>query len=188
MHENNLNYKGYRNSHTTLNEVYFWTITINQWYHLLNEEQHKMIIIDSLRWLCKNQLIEVYGYVIMPNHVHLLWNQLKMNGKELPKNSFEKFTAKALTVKIKQRGGAYQQQFAVTAHDRRHSIWQRDPLAIRVFSREMAAQKLEYIHFNPLQEHWRLCRRQEDYRFSSALFYEKGIDEFGIVTHYMDRF
>ena len=28
----------------------------------------------------------------MSNHIHVLWEQLKMNGKETPKESFEKFT------------------------------------------------------------------------------------------------
>jgi hypothetical protein len=28
----------------------------------------------------------------MDNHIHVLWEQLKMNGKETPKESFEKFT------------------------------------------------------------------------------------------------
>ncbi len=28
----------------------------------------------------------------MDNHIHFLWEQLKMNGKETPKESFEKYT------------------------------------------------------------------------------------------------
>ena len=40
-------------------------------------------------------------YVLMPNHIHLLWERLKMNGKELPKSSFEKYTAKSWVNKMK---------------------------------------------------------------------------------------
>ena len=29
----------------------------------------------------------------MPNHIHLLWQMLEMNGKESPAGSFAKFTA-----------------------------------------------------------------------------------------------
>lgn len=78
--------------------MYFWTITINNWHHLLKTDANKLIIINSLQWLVQNKLIEIYGYVIMPNHIHLLWQQLKMNGKEFFKNSFEKFTAKSLVI------------------------------------------------------------------------------------------
>lgn len=77
MKGKDFNYKGHRNSYTELNEVYFWTITINHWYPLLRKEENKMIIINSLQWLLSKQLVQIYGYVIMPNHIHLMWNQLK---------------------------------------------------------------------------------------------------------------
>src|SRR5882762_6495792 len=93
-------YQGHRNSYTELNEVYFWTISIKDWIHLLKKDGYKNIIIDSLKWLCEKELVRIYGYVIMPNHIHLLWEQLKMNGKEFPKNSFEKFTAHSFRKKI----------------------------------------------------------------------------------------
>jgi len=34
--------------------------------------------------LMQHELVYIYGYVIMPNHIHVLWEQLKMNGKETP--------------------------------------------------------------------------------------------------------
>ena len=51
-----------------------------------------------------------------------------------------------------------------------------------------AEKKLDYIHLNPLQEKWNLAEYPEDYKWSSAGFYNSGIDDFGILTHYMDRF
>jgi REP element-mobilizing transposase RayT len=181
-------YKGHRNSYTELNEVYFWTITINKWQHLLKQDKNKMIVINSLQWLVQNALVKIYGYVVMPNHIHLMWEQLIMNGKEFPKNSFEKFTAKTLVNKLKQLGDTALKDYAVTATDRQYNIWQRDPLAVLVTSREMAAQKLEYMHLNPMQPHWLLCSNPADYQFSSAMFYEQNVDEFGLLTHFRDVF
>ena len=71
---------------------------------------------------------------------------------------------------------------------RAYQFWQRDPLAIKIFSREMMMQKLEYIHLNPLHERWNLADRPENYYWSSAKFYETGIDDFGFLTHFMERF
>ena len=82
------NTRAHRKSYTELNEVYFWTITINKWQHLLKPEQNKMIVINSLQWHVQKVLVKIYGYVIIPTHIHLMWQQLKINGKELPKNSF----------------------------------------------------------------------------------------------------
>ena len=90
-------YSGERKSHQSLNEVYFRTSVIKDWKHLLIDDESdiyrmKMIIIESFQWLVKHELVHIYGCVIMPNHIHVLWEQLKMNGKETPKESFEKFT------------------------------------------------------------------------------------------------
>lgn len=111
-----------------------------------------------------------------------------MNGKEFPKNSFEKVTAKSLVNKMKAVNDIALNNFEVATTDRKYNIWLRDPLAIKVFSREMAVQKLDYMHLNPLQPHWHLCSNPADYRFSSAVFYEQNIDEFGLLTHFREVF
>ena len=181
-------YKGHRNSYTALNEIYFWTITINKWQHLLKPDDNKMIVINSLQWLVQNKLVRIYGYIIMPNHIHLLWEQLKMNGKELPKNSFEKYTAKSLVNKMKAEKDASLENYLTAATDRQHNIWLRDPLANKIFNLEMLVQKLDYMHLNPLQPHWLLCNHPAEYRFPSAIFYEQQVDEFAILTNFSEVF
>src|SRR4051812_22202534 len=135
-------YSGSRNSFMDIEEPYFWTSTISEWKKLLADDAFKSIIIHCLQWLCQQNLVAVYGFVIMPNHVHLLWEQLKMNGKEYPKSSFEKFTAHEFQRALRKQNKEMLQPFAVSSIDRNYSFWQRDPLAIPIKSREMAAQKL----------------------------------------------
>jgi putative transposase len=143
-------------------------------------------LIESLQWLCNKQLIRIYGYVIMPNHIHLLWNQLAMNGKEFPKNSLEKYCSHCFKEKLQNENPEVLKKFSVDASDRKYNFWLRDPLAIRIFSREMAVQKLNYVHNNPVQDHWKLSSIPEQYKYSSAMFYENQQDEFGILTHYLE--
>lgn len=50
----------------------------------------------------------------------------------------------------------------------------------------MALQVLEYIHNNPLQEHWKLAELPEDYYYSSARYYLKEQSEFKFIRHVMD--
>lgn len=64
----------------------------------------------------------------------------------------------------------------------------RDPLAVEMYNHMIFQQKLEYVHINPLHARWNLADRPENYYCSSARFYETGIDDFGFLTHYMDRF
>ena len=70
----------------------------------------------------------------------------------------------------------------------RHLLfWRRDPLAILITSRKMTADELDYLHYNPLQPHWKLCDDPINYRFSSARFYETDKDELKMLTDYMDN-
>jgi len=71
-----------------LGKIYFFTATINQWLPLLKDKIHSEIILSSLSFLAKKGLIKVYGFVIMPNHIHLIWEMLEINGKEMPHASF----------------------------------------------------------------------------------------------------
>jgi len=172
-----------RDSRLDMGDVYFWTATINNWQHLLKSDDMKLIIMDSLLWLKGKKLITVYGYVIMPNHLHLIWQILGKNGKESPQGSFLKFTAHTFKKKLREQDPALLNSYAVNAVNKDFEFWQRDPLGIRLFSRQVTMQKLEYSHNNPVAERWKLCPTPETYRFSSASYYNDGQDEFGLLTN-----
>ena len=83
----------FRPSDMILGEVYFWTSTILSWNNLLLDNTFKQIVINSLKYLADKDHIKVYGFVIMPNHIHLICELLKLNKKEMPDTSFSKYTA-----------------------------------------------------------------------------------------------
>lgn len=82
---------------------------------------------------------------------------------------------------MKQQNDPELKKYEVLASDRKYNTRLRDPLVIRIFSKEMAEEKLNYLHCNPLQTHWNLCKMPDEYRFSSAAFYRTGRDEFNLV-------
>ena len=51
-------------------QAYFYTDTIHNFNHLLADDSLKMMVINSWQYLVSKQLVEIYGYVIMPNHIH----------------------------------------------------------------------------------------------------------------------
>ena len=59
--------EGKRKSHIDRGEIYFWTATINKWQRLLEKDEYKDVIIDSLQWLTDNGKIDVFAFIIMPN-------------------------------------------------------------------------------------------------------------------------
>jgi putative transposase len=187
MEERNLKYDT-RNSRMDLSSVYFWTDTIKNWKSLFSKDSLKQIIIDCLHNLVVRKKILVYGFVIMPNHIHLIWEMLELNGKEMPHASFNKFTSHQFLELLRKEKSKELNQYNENDLERKHRFWQRDPLAIHLDGKTKAEQKLEYIHLNPLQEKWNLVIKPEDYKWSSAKFYETGEDEFGILTDYRERF
>jgi hypothetical protein len=66
------NYKGHRKGYTDLNEVYFWTITINQWQHLLKPDDNKMLVINSLQWL---KFVD--GQSVGPANLNEVYSEIK---------------------------------------------------------------------------------------------------------------
>ena len=177
-----------RNSRMSLDEVYFWTDTIKDWKQLLKQDKYKLLVINCLKELTDLKRIKVYAFVIMPNHIHLIWEMLEKNGKEMPHASFNKKTGHEIIKDLKENHINVLPFFKVDEKERKFRVWQRDPLAILMDGKLKLEQKIDYIHFNPLQERWNLADSPENYRWSSAKFYETGEDEFGVLTHYMDRF
>ena len=169
-------------------QVYFWTDTIKDWKHLLTPHKYKELIISCWQELIRRERILIYGYVIMPNHLHVVWEMIQPNGKEFPYASFNKFTSHMMLKDLRDSHPAVLPYFKVNDSERQYRFWQRDPLAILMDSKQKVEQKITYMHNNPLQDHWNLADRPENYRWSSAAYCENGVDEFSILTHYEERF
>jgi hypothetical protein len=102
--------------------------------------------------------------------------------------SFNKAIAHEIVKDLKAHHLAVLPHFKVDEKERKFRIWQRDPLAVLMDSKSKFEQKLNYIHNNTLAERWNLARTPEEYYWSSAAFYETGIDNFGFISHYSERF
>ncbi|MCC9165461.1 transposase [Pontibacter harenae] len=72
--------------------IAFFTATILEWKHLLKPDKYKNLIIESLRFLVENKRVKVYGFVIMPNHLHLLWKMEEPHRRENVLRDFLKYT------------------------------------------------------------------------------------------------
>ena len=156
----------------------FYTATINDWNDLLKNDERKNIIIDSLKFLVTNKRIELNAFVIMSNHIHLIWQPLLGFTPSAIQASFMKYTAQQLKRSLNV---VEVEKFKVNKYDRDYQIWKREPLSVELPSLNMFTQKLEYIHYNPVEAG--LCTKPEDYYYSSARFYLGGIDAFEMLTH-----
>lgn len=58
------------------------------------------------------------------------------------------------------------------------------PLSVEIWSEKILFQKLKYMHENPVRAS--LCKYSDEYKYSSALFYKYGKDNWGFLTHLRD--
>ena len=133
--------------------------------------------------MVKEKWVEVNAFVLMSNHIHLIWQVQKGYERDAVHGNFLKFTSQTIKRDLEKNHPQVLEKFYVGAKDREYQFWERNPLSIDLCNKEVFKQKLEYIHNNPVTAG--LCATPEEYKYSSAKFYETGIDEFGFLTHWM---
>jgi REP element-mobilizing transposase RayT len=163
---------------------HFFTATILQWKGLLKPVKYKDIIIESLRFLVADQRVIIYGFVIMVNHIHSIWQMNAGIKRENLQRDFLKFTAQKIEKDLQKSHPMVLSRFLVNTSDRRYQFWERNALSVEIFSERVLKQKLKYLHENPVRAG--LCRFPDQYRYSSASFYRTGSDNWGFLTHYRD--
>ena len=163
----------------------FFTATILEWKHLLERDKYKDILIDSLRYCFVNKNITIYAFVILINHVHLIWNTGSQKGINV-QHDFLKYTSQNIIKDLSFDNPELLGKFKVDAKDRKYQIWERNPLNIELYTEKVFEQKLNYLHYNPVKAG--LCETPESYYYSSANFYIMGKDDFGFLTHYRNSF
>ncbi|MBD1925181.1 transposase [Trichocoleus sp. FACHB-90] len=150
--------------HVIENQPHFLTSTVVNWMPLFSKVELAQIILDSLSFLQCQQRLELYSYVIMENHLHLIASATNLS-KEI--KNFKSFTARSIIdlLKVNQANHILNQlNFYKLRHkiDQEYQVWQEGFHPQAILSEEMFIQKLEYIHNNPVRRgyvddpaHWR---------------------------------
>lgn len=154
-------------------EIYFYTATIYQWKPLLKEFNLETVITQSLNYLYQKECIKVYGFVIMPNHVHFIWELLQNNGNESPVSSFMKFTAHEFQSRLEEKAPHILNQYKVDWHSRKYNFWQPKSDWFALNQASTIEQKLNYIHLNPMRGKWSLVNDPTEYYIPRAGFMKK---------------
>ena len=114
-------YKIYEPTHP-----HFITCTVLHWIPIFTRIQSTDIIFESLRYLQKSDNLQIYSYVILENHLHMIVSSDDI-GKSMSR--FKSFTAKEL-LKLLQKSNAKtildQLAFYKKAHksETSYQLWQ----------------------------------------------------------------
>ena len=104
-------------------KIYFFTASILNWKPILLDSRLKSIIIDSLNFLFLEKAIKIYGFVIMPNHIHLILMPLDNPKFKNVQLSFMRFTSQKIKFYIQDNSPEKLKDFLVNKKDRKFQIW-----------------------------------------------------------------
>ena len=82
------------------NHILFIAAIIMGRKSLLKPDKYKQIIIDSLKYLKEKEKIDVYAFVIMPNHIHILWKIQEPYLLQNVKRDFLKYTSQMIKMDL----------------------------------------------------------------------------------------
>jgi len=162
----------------------FFTATNLEWKRLLKPDKYKDIVLNSLCFLVKKKRIILYAFVIMENHIHLIWQMQPGIKPADVQRDFLKYTAQKIKKDLRENHPQVLSRFKVKTKDRSYQFWERNALSIELSTEKVFQQKLNYIHNNPVMAG--LCTLPEQYRYSSASLYELNKTEWDFLTHEKD--
>ena len=156
------------------------------WFPLLQNDYHKQIIIEALHYRVVKKRLNIYAFVVMLNHLHFIWQLPDGIIREEFQRDFLKFTPRSILNFMRMNDDSLVTGLKVKAPDRKFQVWERNSLSIDIYMEKVRLQKINYIHANPVHPKWKLADLPENYQYSSAQFYETGVDEFNILTHFRE--
>jgi REP element-mobilizing transposase RayT len=169
--------------------LHFVTLQVVEWIDVFTRQKYCDIIIDNLKHCQNKKGLEIYAWVIMSNHVHLL---VKCEKEELSSvlRDFKSYTSKKIIEEIGSRNESRKKWMlklfknAAFKHQRnsRYQFWTHENHAEFIYSNKFIEQKIEYIHNNPVRAG--IVSKPEEYRYSSAIDYagEKGLLKVELAT------
>src|SRR6185369_13399740 len=101
---------------------------------------------ESMRFIVVDQRVIIYGFVIMTNHIHLIWQMNAGVTRSYLQRDFLKFTAQKIQRDLKKNHTQLLCHFFVNAKDRKYQFWERNPLSVEIWSENVLKQKLKYLH------------------------------------------
>lgn len=76
-------------------DCHFLTLTVVSWVDLFTRKSYRDILIESLKYCQDQKGLEIFGFVIMSNHIHLLARSSTGNLSGTIRD-FKSFTAKEM--------------------------------------------------------------------------------------------
>jgi len=151
-------------------DLYFVTFSCYRRRPYLGTHRARQRFVKILDQVRSRFIFLLIGFVVMPEHVHLLVSEPKKGNLSKALQVLKQRVSRALR---KPAGKASAQlSLAFAAATDRPALWQRRFYDFNVWSDRKVREKLDYMHRNPVQR--KLVSHPKDWPWSSWSHYEKG--------------
>jgi REP-associated tyrosine transposase len=143
-------------------------------YHrqaFLKSARRRDVFLEILEQVRKKYRFIIAGYVVMPEHFHLLISEPEQNTPSAVMRVLKQRVARKL---LPRRRSKHPSQQLLFEDEVALKFWQARFYDFNVYSRKKRVEKLRYIHRNPVKRG--LVDRHEEWKWSSYRFYAEGID------------
>jgi len=83
---------------------YLLTFTVVDWVDVFTRKDYKLIVVESQNYCIQNKGLEIFAWVIMSNHIHLIARSKEGFILSHILRDFKKFTSKEIVSKIIEIG------------------------------------------------------------------------------------
>lgn len=158
--------------------IHFVTFAVVEWVDVFTRNIYKDILLDSIRYCQNNKGLHLHAWCLMTNHVHLIASTPDNSLSDILRD-FKKYTSRQIITAIEDNQPEsrkdwmlpiFKKQGSINArNDSGNQFWRQDNHPKECFSPAFTAQKLEYIHRNPVDAG--IVDKPQDYIYSSARDY-----------------
>jgi putative transposase len=147
--------------------VHFVTFTVHQWADVFTRSDYVDILTESLQFCQQEKGLEIYAWVIMNNHCHLIISAKNNNLSDVIRD-FKKFTSKKIYASIEENPKESRKIWLlkVLKYDDKIWFWEEGYHGEEIFTQEFFDSKVTYIHLNPVKAG--IVEKEEEYLNSSA--------------------
>jgi putative transposase len=152
----------------------FVTLTVVGWIDIFTRMIYSEIVMDSFEFCRLRKGLQIYGFVIMPSHIHLICQN---TNSELPSilRDLKSHTAKKIIQTIEEVPGESRKDWLLHMfryharfqnQNQQYQFWQKTNHPLELNYPNLIAQKLNYIHQNPVIAGY--VNQPQEWRYSNA--------------------
>lgn len=172
-------------------QVYFVTFTVVRWIDVFTRDEYRQIIVDSIKYCQEHKGLEVYAWVIMTNHVHMIIGTNSINKLEDIIRDLKRHTSKYMRTAIDSNPLESRKDWLLYLMERagKHNpnnhdwqLWQQHNHPIELSTHEITLQRLHYLHDNPVKVGF--VPEPHYWQWSSAFDYNGGKGPIDLIFIY----